>query len=143
MEMVERFTGHVLTPRDLELRLDRFPLLPELISIPRDPVTEIYSIKFTDPMGAEVVMDSGSWRWADTAADQVLPAWRQSWPVAADEAGSVRVASRPAMARICAPALLAAVKTTLAQLYDQRGACIGALRRSEAGPCAGFGRSLA
>jgi uncharacterized phiE125 gp8 family phage protein len=127
MEMVERFTGHVLTPRDLELRMDGFPVLPELISIPRDPVTEIYAIKFTDPdSGAEVEMEPTGWRWADSAADQVLPAWRASWPVSADEAGSVRVAFKAGYGDgLCPRALVAAVKTTLAQLYDQRGACIG------------------
>jgi hypothetical protein len=41
MRHVENHTAQVLTDRELELAANGFPCLPELISIPREPVTEI------------------------------------------------------------------------------------------------------
>lgn len=124
MEMVERHTSQVLTERELEMVTASFPVLPELISLPRDPVTEILSIKFTDPdIGAETVMDESAWRWADSAPDQVLPAFRTAWPIAAAERGSVRVRFTAGYEEgLCPPLLIEAVQRTLVPLYDQRGA---------------------
>jgi uncharacterized phiE125 gp8 family phage protein len=123
MGEVERFTGHVLTERELELITCGFPLLPELISLARDPVTEILSVKYSDPTsGDEVTLDADEWRWSESAPDQVLPALRQSWPVAAAEAGSVRVRFNAGYEEgLCPAPLVSAVKNVLMNLYDCRG----------------------
>lgn len=121
---VEKFTGRVLTERVLEMVTCGFPVLPELISLPRTPVTEIVSIKYSSADdGSEVEMDPADWRWSDNAPDQVLPAWRQSWPVAADEAGSLRVRFEAGYGEgLCPPELVGAVKKAVMRQYDARGA---------------------
>jgi uncharacterized phiE125 gp8 family phage protein len=121
---VERFTSHVLSPRAMEMVLDGFPELPELISIPREPVTAISSIVYADPAtGADTAMEAGTWRWADTDADVVRPAFGAGWPRAAAETGSVRVRFSAGYEEgLAPPDLLEAVKRALVWLYDTRGA---------------------
>lgn len=121
-EMVEAFNGEVLTPRELEMVTGGFPVLPELISLPRSPVTSIISIKYSSAdTGAEITLDPGAWRWADTSPDQVLPAFRQPWPVSACEAGSVRIRFTAGYDEgLCPFVLTEAVKRTALQLYDSR-----------------------
>jgi uncharacterized phiE125 gp8 family phage protein len=123
MAMVEDFTGQVLTPRVLEMVTCGFPVLPELISLPRDPVTEILSIEYSDPdSGEAIVLDPAGYRWSSSAPDQVLPAFRQSFPIAAAEAGSVRVQFEAGYEDgLCPRPLRSAVKATLWQLYECRG----------------------
>jgi uncharacterized phiE125 gp8 family phage protein len=127
-EMVEDFTGEVLSQRELEMITCGFPLLPELISLPRHPVTEILSIAYDDPStGAEVSLVEADWRWTDSAPDQLQPAWRQTWPVAAEAMGSVRIRMMAGYeAGLCPARLSGAVKTTTLQLYDGRnsGGCL-------------------
>jgi uncharacterized phiE125 gp8 family phage protein len=122
MDHVERFTSQVLTARTMELVMGGFPCLPELISIPREPVTAITSIAYTDPdSGNEVAMDSAAWRWADTAPDVILPAFRQAWPVSAAERGSVRVTFEAGYEDgLAPPALLAAARMMLVHLFENR-----------------------
>jgi uncharacterized phiE125 gp8 family phage protein len=122
MEMVEKYSGHVLTEREMEMVTCGFPVLPELISIPRAPVTEILSIAYTDASTGEAVdLADGAWRWSDSAPDQLLPPWRQSWPSAADELGSVRIGFTAGYEEDLCPALLIeAVKKTVLQLYEGR-----------------------
>jgi uncharacterized phiE125 gp8 family phage protein len=142
MDLVERFCSQVLTARVMELVGAAFPLLPELISIPREPVTGIVSVSYTDrDSGAEVVMDGASWRWADHAPDQLLPAFRQAWPLAASERGSVRVRFEAGYEDgLCPPALVEAVKKTVARLYENREASgLGADVMADLAP---FRRSL-
>lgn len=131
MGFVERHTAQVLTVRALEMAITGFPILPELISIPRAPVTAISSIKYTDPTtGAETLMDVADWRWSDTAPDIVMPAWRTAWPVAADEQASVRIRFTAGYeAGLAPPELLAAVRAMLVHLFENRSAV-------EAGPSA-------
>lgn len=119
---VERFTSQVLTPRDLEMVFDAFPCEPVPIFLPRTPVTEITSLKYSNPdSGAEIVADAGIYRWADTAADQLLPAFAGSWPRAAAERGSVRLQFKAGYEEGLAPSSLeAAVKLILGALYVHR-----------------------
>lgn len=124
MDHVERFTSQVLTPRDLEMVLGGFPCLPELISIPREPVTAITSIKYTDPTaGTETTMDVAAYRWSDASPDMIMPAFRAAWPVAAAESGSVRVRFAAGYEDgLAPPALLAAVRMMLVHLFEHRSA---------------------
>jgi uncharacterized phiE125 gp8 family phage protein len=124
MDFVERFTGQVLTARILEMASDAFPCLPELIALPRDPVTAITSIIYTDASaGNPVTMDGAAWRWSDSSPDVILPAFRTAWPVAARERGSVLVRFEAGYdPDLAPPALIAAVKMMARHLFDNPGA---------------------
>lgn len=126
MDWVERFTGQVLTERTLEMALDGFPCTPELIELPRAPVTAISSVSYASADDGEpVVLGAGEWRWSDVDPDWLRPAFRSAWPVAAAERGSVRVTFDAGYeAGLAPPALLAAVKALLAHLYTNREAVV-------------------
>ncbi|QAY77919.1 hypothetical protein [Sphingosinicella sp. BN140058] len=121
MDAVERFTSQVLTPRLMEISLGGFPAVPELISIPRDPVTGVTAIAYTDVDGAAVDLTVADWRWSESAADVVMPAFRASWPRAATELGAVRIRFEAGYDVGLAPAsLIGAVKLTLGHLFANR-----------------------
>lgn len=121
VDWVERFTGQVLTERVLELAADGFPRWPELISLPREPVTGIVSVAYTGTDGEAVTMDAADWRWSEDAPDQLLPAYRAAWPAAAAEAGSVRVRFEAGYGEgLAPPALVLAVKQALTVFYERR-----------------------
>lgn len=125
MDAVERHCSQVLSAREMEISFDGFPVLPELIAIPRAPVTGILSITYVSAAdGSDVVIaaEDGAWRWSDVAADQVKPAWGAGWPVAAREQGSVRLRFEAGYGEgLVPPALAQAVLMTAAWLYEQRG----------------------
>jgi uncharacterized phiE125 gp8 family phage protein len=122
--LVEEHVRVILTEREMELVLGGFPLIPELISFPRDPVTGILSVAYTDAStGEEVVLDSADWRWADHSPDQLLPAFRRCWPRAACERGAVRIRFTAGYEDgLCPPKYEEAVRKTLLNLYDNREA---------------------
>lgn len=127
VEHVERHTSHLLTDRELEIAWPDFPCYPELLSIPREPVTEIVSLIYADADGADVTMVvDDDYRWSVATADQVMPAFRGSWPSASGEAGSVRLRFRAGygdeeeVAGDPPPALIAAVKLMLGHLFAHR-----------------------
>jgi uncharacterized phiE125 gp8 family phage protein len=124
MRHVENHTAQVLTDRELELAANGFPCLPELISIPREPVTEILSIAYTDnSTGAEVALAESDWRWSDASPAMILPAWRTSWPVAAAEPASVRIRFAAGYEDgLAPPDLVDAVMKMLVHLFEHRSA---------------------
>jgi uncharacterized phiE125 gp8 family phage protein len=126
LDHVERFTGQVLSPRVMELVLDGFPCWPELISIPRAPVTSIVSIAYTDPStGEAAAMDSADWRWSDADPELLRPAFRAAWPSAAAERGSVRVRFGAGYEEgLAPPALLQAVKSLTGHWFANREAVV-------------------
>lgn len=125
MEHVEKFTGQVLTPREMELPISGFPVLPELIAIPREPVTGVSAIAYTDPDGVAAELAEADWRWSESAADVVMPALQTSWPAALAERGSVRLTFDAGYEVGLAPAsLIAAVKLMLGHLYANREAVV-------------------
>lgn len=122
IEAVERQTSYLLTDREMEIAWPEFPSFPELLTIPREPVTEIDRLVYNDANDVEVeIID---YRWSESAPDQVLPAFRQPWPIASGEAGSVRLTFRAGHddAGLIPPALIAAVKLLLGHLYANREA---------------------
>lgn len=123
VDQVERFTGQVLSPREMELVLDGFPGLPELVSIPRAPVTGILSIAYVSPAdGATVLLADGGWRWSDADPATLRPPFRSAWPAAAAERGSVRIRFTAGYeAGLVPAALLQAVKALTVRWYDERG----------------------
>jgi uncharacterized phiE125 gp8 family phage protein len=121
MDAVERFTSQILTPRELVYAAGGFPCVPELIVIPRDPITAVTAIAYTDGDGEAVDLAEGDWRWSEHAPDTVMPAFRASWPVAAAEPGSVRVTFTAGYEEGLVPgSLIGAVKLMLGTLYGNR-----------------------
>lgn len=133
MDYAERFTGQVLSPREFELSLDGFPCSPELVELPREPVTAVASVKYSDPStGAEVTLDGADWRWSDADPGLLRPAFGAWWPSAASERGSVRVRFTAGYeAGLAPPALVAAVKLLMAHLYANREAVVVGTTTSE------------
>jgi hypothetical protein len=122
MEMVEKYSGHVLTERELEMVTCGFPVLPELISLPRDPVTEIsrsptrihrpakQSTSTTAPGAGRTARRTSCCRPGASPG-----------PLRPTNSAACGSASQPAMRRISAlPLLVDAVKKTVLQLYDGR-----------------------
>jgi hypothetical protein len=141
---VERFTSQVLTEREMEMALDAFPLLPELISHAaragvRDRVAEVSPTAD----GAEVTVAEADYRWTDTMPDLLRPAFRASWPIAAwGERGAVRVRFTAGYGEgLAPPELVEAVKRTMRQLYDRRGEG-GSLTDDVVGLCQRFRRVM-
>lgn len=124
---VEQLTSRVLTPREMELSLAGFPLTSsgrgtnDAIEIPRVPVTGVTAIAYTDSDGETVSLVEADWRWSETEAGLVMPAFATSWPTSYDERGSVRVTFQAGYEEGLAPASLeAAVKLMLGHLYANR-----------------------
>lgn len=126
MEWVERYTSQVLSPRTFELSLDAFPVLPELIELPRAPVTAIGGISYTSADdGTSIALVEADWRWSDSDPEWLRPAFRTAWPSAADERGSVKVTFEAGYeAGLVPPALLGAVRMMLVHLYENREAVV-------------------
>lgn len=123
---VERITGQVLTPRDMELALQGFPTCDGgLIEIPREPVTEVTLVSYSDSDGVAAELQAADWRWSESEPTLVLPAYATEWPTAYDERGSVRVSFVAGYEEGLAPAsLVAAVKLMLGHLYANREAVV-------------------
>jgi uncharacterized phiE125 gp8 family phage protein len=123
---VERYTGQVLTPREMEMSLRGFPIDDGgRIEIPRAPVTDISLIAYTDGDGVAAELEQADWRWFESVPEVVLPAYTTSWPAAYDEAGSVRVTFQAGYEVGLAPgSLVGAVKLMLGHLYANREAVV-------------------
>lgn len=124
VEMVERRTSYVLTDREMEIAWEAFPCLPEVLSIPREPVTEASALVYDD--GDGVPTELVDYRWSASAPEQVLPGLGEDWPVALGDPGSVRLTFRAGheVAAEIPPALLAAVKLMLGHLWAHREAVV-------------------
>lgn len=121
MDHIEAHTSQILTPRVMEMSWGAFPCLPELITIPRDPVTGIEALSYTDGDGEMVALTESDWRWSEAAPSNVLPAFRTPWPTAAAEPGSVRMQFVGGYEEGLLPASLAhAVKLMLGHLHANR-----------------------
>lgn len=122
MRHVENTTGHILTPRVLEMAQHGFPDGRDVILLPREPVTGIVSVKYDDAAGAEVALTNTDYRWNVAAPNLILPTFGVDWPVTSHELPSVRIqfnAGYPAGE--IEPDLVAATKLVLTHLYEDRG----------------------
>lgn len=124
MGYVERYTGHVLTARELELVRSGFPAGSAPIDLPREPVNSVSSVTYSNQtMGAAVIMATTDWRWSDIDPLTVKTAFGTSWPPSANETGSVRVRFNAGYAADAAPpGLVAAAKLMLGHLFENRSA---------------------
>lgn len=121
VDHIERFTNRVLANQLMEATWCGFPAFPEALFVPRNPVTEIVSLKYTDTDGEEVTISD--FRWNEASSEVVYPAFRSAWPSAMDELGSVRLRFRAGYDEGLAPgAVLLAVEQLLEHLYYNRGA---------------------
>lgn len=122
---VENYTSRLLTPRTMEMAFAAFPCAGAPIVIPRDPVTEIVSLKYTSSVdGGETIVDSADWRWSDALPDRLLPAFGGTWPSAvAAEEGAARLRFVAGYEEgLCEGDLTAAVKLLVGHLYMNREA---------------------
>ncbi len=142
-DAVERYTAQVLTEREMEIALSAFPISCRsgAIVIPRDPVTDILEIAYTDTDGASALIDMEGWRWSDSAPDMVWPAYSTNWPSAYDEPGSVRLTFQAGYEDgLCPGSLVTAVKLQTAFLYGNRGDAGGGLAAGVEAICSPYRR---
>lgn len=86
----ERITQRALQTQRWRLYLDAFPA--GAILIPRPPLQTVESISYTDPLGAEQVLDEGSYLVNPfEILGQVTPSQGRCWPATARQAMAVRV----------------------------------------------------
>jgi len=138
---VEDFTSQVLADQEMEIAWCDFPTYPEMIAIPRTPVTEIVSLAYLDSDGVDTPITD--FRWSDAAPETVRPAFRAAWPFAYNEPGSVRLRFRAGYgAELVPPPLLQAVRETLEHLYRNRGADASALPETVRSLCMPYRRIL-
>lgn len=132
---VERHTSRILTPRELEFSCSGFPCgigRNGAFLIPRDPITAVSAIAYTDTTGATIELAEADWRWSESAPDQVLAAFNGSWPAAAAEAGSVRITFEAGYeAGLCPPALAQAVRLLVGTFYSQREGVVSGVSVAE------------
>lgn len=138
---IEKHMARPITPRDLELTLDRFPCFSSPIDLRRAGVTEILSVKYTNSIGDEATVASTDYRWSATDPEILLPAFDAAWPaLAACEPGAVRIQFTAGYAAgECPDELLEALKRMTAYLYENREAA-GEIPPGVVALCAGFRR---
>lgn len=118
VDMIERYTGQVLTAKTLELVSTGWP---HDFDIPREPVTSIMSITYRAG-DADVALAASAYRWSEYSPRRVL-----SGSAYLFIAGEVRTRFTAGYAPGAAPAsLVAAVKLMLGHLYANREAVISA-----------------
>lgn len=109
------------------LYLDSFPCRSGgLIELPGGTVTAVASVKYRDPDGTLVTMDTADWQ-ADlhTVPSRLFPAYGTSWPSTKDvpNAVEIRYTAGYGAASSAVPAhLRSAVKLILGHLYENREA---------------------
>lgn len=91
-EYAEHFTGRALAPVTLEAALDAFPWCSEGFDLPCPPVTEITSIKYTDPAGVEQTLAPAAYSLSTYGDSRtVTPAAGTFWPATFGVPDAVRV----------------------------------------------------
>lgn len=139
---VEKHSGHVLTPRTMEMVTDRFPAAAVALTIPVEPVSDVLAVTYEGDGGLEASIPD--YRWVPSQPGQVRPAWLGAWPYGSN----VRVEFEAGYAEGAAPpSLVAAVKLMLGDLYTRRedtivGASVAELPRGVAALCAPYRRRV-
>jgi uncharacterized phiE125 gp8 family phage protein len=123
-ERLEKHMSRPLTDRELEMTLDAFPCGFAPICIPREGITAIGSVKYTDTAGVEQTLAPSAYRWSESLPDKLLPAFGAQWPSAvACEPGAVRILFNAGYADgQVPPTLVGAVGRMAAFLYENREA---------------------
>lgn len=123
--------GRALCTQTWDLLLDAFP--GDAIKIPLPPLQFVESIKYVDTSGVLQTLSGSLYQVTGTsgfAPAKVWPAYGETWPSTRDQPEAVRVRftagylddSSPADTQAGVPqAIKAAIKLTLANLYEGRG----------------------
>ena len=126
-EWVEGYTGLALTPRTLELGLDRFPA--NEILLPTPPTISVESVKYFDTAGDEQTITSTDYVLDDyQRPGWILPAEGYVWPTTKEVVNAVTIRYEVGYAsRLDSPQVLplpaslrAAVLLILGSLYENR-----------------------
>ena len=139
---LEKHMSRPLTARELEMTLDAFPCRFAPITIPREGITGIASVKYTDTSGVEQTVDPSGYRWSDSNPDKLLPSFGGEWPSAvACDPGAVRIRFNAgyATAAEVPDDLIEAVKRMTAYLYENREGA-GDIPPGVVSLCAGYRR---
>lgn len=87
-EYAEHYTGQTYATVVYELGLDAFPA--DAIALPNPPVSEVASVKYTDPAGDEQTLDPASYVFANYGmTPSIYPL--DPWPATAVYPNAVRV----------------------------------------------------
>lgn len=109
----------------LRLSLDAFPGQTGAIKLPRPPLVEIQTVRYTDTAGDDQVLQSQAYYLDDGQAQPwLLPAFGSTWPATLDGlANAVRIEYvagwTPAE---CPRAIVSWILTRIGSLYEQREA---------------------
>ena len=90
----ENLTGRCFARRQLELRLEKFPLQNRPIELPYPPLASVEYIRYVDSAGAEQELSGSPEAFqADTGSypGRVFPLYSTDWPDALEQPGSVRI----------------------------------------------------
>ena len=110
-ELAENYTERSFCERAFRLSLDRFPTgdnwpADYKICLPRGPVIEVLSIRYTEQTGAEVTLeeDTDYTVAIDDEPPYIVPAYTEFWPIPRFHPGSVRIEYRAGYASSGSPA---------------------------------------
>lgn len=126
-EWVENYTGRALVEQTLEYALDGYP---SELRLPRPPIIDIESFKYTDSVGTLTVLATDQYTLdiSATLQPRVMPAYNVSWPATRSQPSSLRVRYRAGYAREGSPddrdsipaSLRAAIKLLVGHWFKNR-----------------------
>lgn len=127
-QWVERYTGLTLCETVLEAAFQGYP--DWYIELPKPPILEVLSFKYTDSSGVDTTLASDQYVLDRTVAiaPRVVPAYGVTWPGTRWQSSSLRVRYRAGYAQAGSPdethlipqPLTAAIKILLGHFYENR-----------------------
>lgn len=127
-EWVESYTGRTLFDTTLEAAFEGYP--GRQILLPKPPVIEIVSFKYTDASGVDTTLgvDQYTLDQVYSLQPRLVPAYNVVWPSTRWQPSSLRIRYRAGYARAGSPdernlipaSLKAAIKMIVAHLYEHR-----------------------
>ena len=119
-DMAERRTGRAYRELTAVLSLDGFPVDAEAIFVPLPPLRSVTSIQYTDTSGNAQTLAANLYEIIpNSVPGQIVPVHGQSWPVALDRAGSVRVTFACGNAAKCPDVVMNAVRLEIDHMYRE------------------------
>lgn len=100
---IEQFTGRTLCEKTLEAVFEGYP--DWYIEIPKPPVIEVVSFKYTDSNGVDTTLATDQYVLdnAIASAPRVVPAYGETWPATRWQASSLRIRYRAGYAQAGSP----------------------------------------
>lgn len=138
-QWVEKYTGLTLCETTLEAVFWQYPDV--YIELPKPPVIEIVSFKYTTSEGTDTTLATDQYTLdnGNSIAPRVVPAYGVAWPGTRWQSSSLRVRYRAGYARAGSPTetnlipqtLVSAVKLIVGHLNEHREAAIDGARVEE------------